>query len=193
MTQVRSSSGALAGFPAAPVSPAKAKPAGHPVAPKPERNDDNGTQVSFGKAALHALEDGAEFVVHGVEDVGHAVYESVKAVGNGVVDAAEGLEHLVAEGVDEVVDGAEAAVTAIGNGIVHTENVIGGAWSIVTRGVSDASALANTLGQDANKVVNQLGSAANTALSGVSSAAKSVATYGAFVAKTGGKMIDEIT
>jgi hypothetical protein len=193
MTQVRSSGGALGGFAAAPVPAAKAKPATHPVAPKPERNDDNGTQVSFGKAALHALEDGAEFVVQGVEDAGHAVYDTVKAVGNGVVDAAVGLEHAVADGIHEVVDGAEAAVEAIGNGIVHTENVIAGGWSIVTKGVSEAATLANTLGQDANKVVSQLGSAANTALSGVSVTAKSVANYGAFVAKTSGKLIDEIT
>ena len=165
MTQVHSSGGAMAPF-ATPVSKGKAKAASQPdkktAVPKPaaakaaaspdavSAAGKHGTNVTFGKQALHAVEGAAEFVgkavLTGVEDVAEAAYYTVKAVGAGVVDAAEDLEDGVAAGLHGVKVGIEDTAAAIGHGVIHAENALGDAWGVITQGMSQATTLATTGG-----------------------------------------------
>jgi hypothetical protein len=218
MTQVHSSGGAMAPF-ATSVSKGKAKAAAQPdkkvAVPKaPETKavgaatggsgSKNGTEVSFGKQALHAIEGTAEFagkaVLTGIEDVAKAGYYTVKAVGTGVLDVAQDVKDGVSAGLHDVVAGIEDTADAIGHGVVHVENALGDAWGVVTTGMSSATSLATTLGADASVVVTNVGTAAtdvgigaNAVLSGVGSAARTAASYGTYVIRAGTKLIDELS
>jgi hypothetical protein len=220
MTQVHSSSGAMAPF-VTPVSKGKAKTASQPdkktAAPKPTaakpaaspgavphaHAGKHGTDVTFGKQALHAVEGAAEFVggavLTGVEDVAEAAYYTVKAVGTGLVDAAVDLKDGVVAGLQGVKAGVEGTATAIGHGVIHAENALGDAWGVITQGMSQATSLATTLGTDASVVVTNVGTAAtdvgvsaNAVLAGVGSAARTAANYGSYVVNAGSKLIDEL-
>ena len=218
MTQVHSSGGALAPF-ATPVSKGKARTASQPTkkiaVPQPIEArpvaaaaavaaGKHGTQVSFGSQALHALESTGEFlgkaVLTGVEDIGEAAYYTVKAVGNGVVDVAKGLEHAVVDGVKGVGEGLAETATLVGHGIVHVENAMTDVWGMATQGASSATTLASTLGADAQVLVTNVGVAATdvgvgakAVLSGVGSIASTAASYGTFIVKQGGKVLNELT
>jgi hypothetical protein len=218
MTQVHSSGGALPPF-ATPVSKGKAKAAAQPdrkiALPKatppravgPTANASvprPGTRVSFGDEALHALAATGEFigkaVLTGVEDVGEAAYYTAKALGNGVVDVAKGLENGVADAVKGVGAGLADTATAIGHGIVHVENAAADVWGVATQGASAVTNLATTLGADAQVAVTNLGTAATdmgvgakAVLSGVGSIASTAASYGTYVVKQGGKVLNELT
>ena len=212
MTQVHSSGGALAPF-ATPVSKGKAKAASQPdktiavpkaTETKPVAGARHGTQVSIGEQALHALAATGEFlgkaVLTGVEDVGEAAYYTVKAVGTGVVDVAKGLENAVVDGVKGAGEALSDTATAVGHGIVHVENAMGDVWGVATQGASAATNLATTLGTDAEVAVTNLGTAATdvgvgakAVLSGIGSVASTAASYGTYVVKQGGKVLNELT
>jgi len=213
MTQVHSAGGAMAPF-ATPVSTGKAKAACQPdtkvAVPKATEGTavsatgTQGTNVTFGQEALHALEGTAAFigkaVLVGVEDVAKAAYYTVKAAGTGLVDTAEGLKDAVAEGIHGATVGVEDTVDAIGHGVIHAENALGDVWGVFTQGMSQATTLATTLGTDASTVVTNVGVAAtdvgisaNAVLAGVGSAARTAASYGTYVVQTGGKLINELT
>jgi hypothetical protein len=216
MTQVRSSGGAQAPF-ATPVSKGKAKAASQPqkkiAVPKAIEArpvaaavgvGKHGTQVTFGEQALHALENTGEFLgkalLTGVEDVGEAAYYTVKAVGNGVVDAAKGLESALVSGVKGVGAGLAEGATLVGHGIVHVENAMSDVWGVATQGATSATNLATTLGTDAQVLVTNVGTAATdvgigakAVLSGVGSIASTAASYGTYIVKQGGKVLNELT
>jgi hypothetical protein len=211
------SSGALAPF-ATPVSKGKAKAASQsekkkiavpkaaearPVA-KAAGTARAGTEVSFGKQALHALEATGEFVgkalLVGAEDIGEAAYYSVKALGTGVVDVAKGLEEAVVDGVKGIGEGLSEGATLVGHGIVHVENAMGDVWGMATQGAATATTLATTLGTDAQTLVTNVGAAATdvgvgakAVLSGVGSIASTAANYGTYIVKQGGKVLNELT
>jgi hypothetical protein len=218
MTQVHSSGGAMAPF-ATPVSKGKAKAAAQPdkkvtvpkgadakpvAAASGGSDGKSGTEVSFGKHALHAVEGTAEYlgnaVLTGVEDVAKAGYYTVKAVGTGLVDVAEDLKEGVTAGLHDVVAGIGDTVDAIGHGVLHVENAMGDAWGVVTTGMSSATNLATALGADASVVVTNVGTAAtdvgigaNAVLAGVGSAARTAAGYGTYVVRAGGNLINELS
>jgi hypothetical protein len=216
MSQVHTAGGAVPPF-ATPVSKGKAKTASQPqkkiAVPKPAETRPvaagagagrHGTQVTFGEQALHALEHTGEFigkaVLAGVEDVGEAAYYSVKALGTGIVDVAEGLEGTIVDGVKGVGTGLSDTAVAIGHGIVHVENAMGDVWGMATQGAATATTLATTLGTDAQTLVTNVGSAATdvgvgakAVLSGVGSMASSAASYGTYIVKQGGKVLNELT
>jgi hypothetical protein len=213
MTQVHSSGGARAPF-ATPVSKGKAKAAAQPdkriavpraIEAKPSAPTVRSqTQVSFGKQALHALENTGEFIgkalLTGVEDVGEAAYYTVKALGTGVIEAAKGLEVGVVDGAKGVGSGLSETASAIGHGVVHVENALGDVWGMATQGMTSATSLAMTLGNDAQALVSNVGTAATdvgigakAVLSGVGSAASTAANYGTYVVKQAGKAISELT
>ena len=218
MTQVHASGGAMAPF-ATPVSKGKAKAAAQPdkkvtvpkgadakpVGAAPGGSDGKaGTEVSFGKHALHVVEGTAEYlgnaVLTGVEDVAKAGYYTVKGVGTGLVDLAEDLKDGVAAGIHGAVIGLQDTADAIGHGVIHAENALGDAWGVVTTGMSNATNLATTLGADASVVVTNVGTAAtdvgigaNAVLAGVGSAARTAASYGTYVVKAGGNLINELS
>ena len=210
------SSGALAPF-ATAVSKGKAKAAGQPekkiavpsaTAAKPAADaagvGRHATEVSFGKEALHALEATGEFVgkalLTGVEDIGEAAYYTVKTVGAGLVDVAEGMGAAVADGAKGVIAGVEDTATAVGHGVVHVENALSDVWGMATQGASVATTLATTLGTDAQVLVTDMGAAATdvgvsakAVLSGVGSIAGTAASYGTYIVKQGGKVLNELT
>ena len=219
MTQVRSSGGAVPPF-ATAVSKGKAKAAAQPdkkiatpktAQPKPvgpvapgagKRGHE--TQVSFGDEALHALAATGEFlgkaVLTGVEDIGEAAYYSVKAIGTGVVDVAKGMGNAVVDGVKGVGEGLADTATAIGHGVVHVENAMGDVWGVATQGANAATNLATSLGADAEVAVTDVGAAATdvgtgakAVLSGIGSIASTAASYGTYVVKQGGKVLNELT
>jgi hypothetical protein len=211
MTQVHSSGGALAPF-ATPVSKGKAKAASQPEKkiavpksePMPAASPSSKTRVSFGDEALHAVAGTAEYVgkavLTGVEDVAKAAYYTVKGVGTGVVDLAEDVKGAIGDGLHEAAVGVQDAVNEVGNGIVHVENALGDAWGVVTTGMSDATNLATSIGADASVLVTNVGVAAtdvgvgaNAVLAGVGSAARTAASYGTYVAKAGGRLINKLT
>ncbi len=216
MTQVHSSGGAKAPF-VTPVSKGKAKAASQTdktitvaqatqskATGSPAPDGKRGTEVSFGKEALHALEGTAEFlgkaVLLGVEDVGEGAYYTVKAAGTGLVDAAEGLKDAVGAVIHGVAVVTDASVNSIGIGIVHAENAMADTWGVITTGMSSATTLVTTLGADASTVVTNVGAAAtdvglgaNAVLAGVGSAARTAASYGTYVVQAGGKLINELT
>jgi hypothetical protein len=215
MTQVRSSGGAQAPF-ATAVSKGKAKAAAQPtkkiavptaVAAAPAASATAAkpaTQVSFGKEALHALEATGEFLgkalLIGVEDVGEAAYYTVKAAGTGLMDVAVGLKNAVADGTQGLIAGVEDTAVAVGHGVVHVENALGDIWGMATHGASVATTLATTLGADAQVLVTDMGTAATdvgvsaeAVMSGVGSIASSAASYGTYVVKQGGKVLNELT
>jgi hypothetical protein len=167
-------------------------------------NPGHGTKVSFGEHALHALESTGEFVggalLAGAEDLGDAACYTIKAVGNGAVDAAKGLESGIVEGFKDAGSGFDATVRAVGDGVVHAENAASDVWGLATQGASVATNLVSTLGADALVAVTDLGTAATdigvgakAVLSGVGSIASSAANYGTYVAKQGGKVLNELT
>jgi hypothetical protein len=213
MTQVRSSGGAQAPF-ATPVSKGKANAASQPQAKiaVPKATDATGaigvakygTEVSFGKQALHALENTSEFIgkalLTGVEDVGEAAYYTVKALGTGIVDVAKGMENAVVDGVKGLGEGLTDTANAVGHGIVHVENAMSDVWGVATAGASSATTLVTALGTDAQVVVTDLGVAATdvgvsakAVLAGVGSIASTAASYGTYVVRQGGKVLNELT
>lgn len=216
MTQVHSSGGAQAPF-ATTVSKGKARAAGHPdkkiavpraaetrpAAPAPGTSR-HGTQVTIGEEALHALASTGEFlgkaVLTGVEDIGEAAYYSVKALGTGVVDIAKGMGNAVAAGVKGVGEGLAESALAVGHGVVHVENAMADVWGVATQGASAATTLATTLGADAEVAVTDVGTAATNVgagakavLSGIGSVASTAASYGTYIVKQGGKVLNELT
>ena len=216
MTQVHSSGGAQAPF-ATPVSKGKAKAASQPekkiAVPKAAETRSSatgsgagkhGTQVTLGQEALHALANTGEFlgkaVLTGVEDIGEAAYYTVKTIGNGVVDVAKGLENAVVDGVKGVGVGLSDTATAIGHGVVHVENALGDIWGVATQGANAATNLATTLGTDAEVAVTNAGTAATdvgigakAVLSGIGSIASTAASYGTYIVKQGGKVLNELS
>jgi hypothetical protein len=215
MTQVHSSGGAKAPF-ATPVSKGKAQAASQTekkiaVSTAAAKSSEtgggagrHGTQVSIGQEALHALASTGEFlgkaVLTGVEDVGEAAYYTVKAIGTGLVDVAEGLGNAVADGVKGIGEGLSDTATAIGHGVVHVENAMGDIWSVATQGANAATNLATSLGADAEVAVTDVGAAATdvgtgakAVLSGIGSIASTAASYGTYVVKQGGKVLNELT
>lgn len=216
MTQVHSSGGAQAPF-ATPVSKGKAKAASQPekkiAVPRAAETRSSatgsgagkhGTQVTLGQEALHALANTGEFlgkaVLTGVEDIGEAAYYTVKTIGNGVVDVAKGLENAVVDGVKGVGVGLSDTATAIGHGVVHVENALGDIWGVATQGANAATNLATTLGTDAEVAVTNAGTAATdvgigakAVLSGIGSIASTAASYGTYIVKQGGKVLNELS
>jgi hypothetical protein len=216
MSQVHTAGGALPPF-ATPVSKGKAQAASQtrkkiavpraaetrPVAAGAAAGR-HGTQVTFGEQALQALGHTGEFigkaVLVGVEDVGEAAYYGAKAVGTGIVDVAKGIEDAVVAGARGVGTGLSDTAVAIGHGIVHVENAMGDVWSMATQGAATATTLATTLGTDAQTLVTNVGNAATdvgvgakAVLAGVGSMAGSAASYGTYIVKQGGKVLNELT